>query len=83
MNSRGIPSGSSLITQRNDLNFSYTLMGYKLSVITPEKDPCLTGESSIGTSAHCAMVVKEAKIAGYIRENIQNDTEIAVLLLHV
>lgn len=30
------------------------------------------------------MVVKEAKkIAGYIRENIQNDTEIAVLLLHV
>lgn len=36
--------GSSLNTSRNHLNFSYTLMGYKLAVITLEKDPCLTGD---------------------------------------
>lgn len=71
MNSKGIASGSSLVTGRNHLNFSYTLMGYKLAVITLEKDLCLTGESSIRTSAQCAMVVKEAKtIPGYIRENM-------------
>lgn len=55
----------------NYLNFLYTLMSYKLAVITPEKDLSLTGESSIRTSAQYAMVVKETKeTASYIRENI-------------
>lgn len=36
--------GSSLNSGRNHLNFSYTLMGYKLAAITLEKDLCLTGE---------------------------------------
>jgi len=48
-------------------------MSYKLAVVTPEKDLCLTGESSIRTSVQYTMVVKESskKKAGYIRENIQ------------
>lgn len=45
--------GSSLNTGKNHLNFSYALMGYKLAVITLEKDLCLTGEkkNSVRTSA--------------------------------
>lgn len=49
--------GSSLNTGKNHLNFSYALMGYKLAVITLEKDLCLTGGKKKLSENICSAVL--------------------------
>ncbi|CAM5151637.1 unnamed protein product [Natator depressus] len=68
---------------KNNPNYTFRMMGYKLAVITQERDLGVTVDGSLKSSAQCAAAVKKTnRMLVTIRKVIKNKTENIIMPLY-
>ncbi|CAM5140560.1 unnamed protein product [Eretmochelys imbricata] len=68
---------------KNNLNYTYNMMGANLAATNQEKDLGVIMDSSLKTSTHCAATVKKANgMLGIIKKGSENKTDNILLPLY-